>query len=171
MPKLSVVIPVYYNGPTLEPLYEELQEKVFSVLGCEYEIVFVDDGSGDNSFQIIRQIAEKDNNVKYVKLSRNFGSHAAILAGFAHCTGDCAVIKAADLQEPAELIVKMYESWQVGNKVVLGLREEREDSFWDKLSANVYYTLIRKFAIPDMPKGQYGRSKYCYYRSNSMVWL
>lgn len=152
MSKLSIIIPVYFNEDTLMMLYQDLKEKVLFKLE-DYEIVMVDDGSGDNSWEVIKAISELDNKVIPIKLSRNFGSHAAILAGYANCTGDCGVVKAADLQEDSELILKMYESWKNGNKVVLAAREDREEGFFQKLFANTYYTLMRKFVMKSMPKG------------------
>ena len=124
MSKLSIVIPVYYNADTLQLLYEDMKNKILDQLE-EYEIVFVDDGSGDDSWEIMNEIREQDEYVKCVKLSRNFGEHAAILAGLSHCTGDCAVTKQADLQEDSEIILEMYEKWKKGNKVVLAVRSER----------------------------------------------
>lgn len=152
MKKLSVIVPVYYNSDTLEALYDELKTKVFTQI-TDYEIVFVDDGSGDNSWEVINSIKEKDINVVAVKLSRNFGEHAAILAGLSVCSGDCAVTKQADLQEDASIILEMYESYLKGNKVVLAARADRKDSFSVKLFAGIYYRLIRKFVSPNMPAG------------------
>ena len=102
--KLSIVIPVYYNEDNLIPLYEDIQKKIIQVIDYEYEIVMVNDGSKDNSYEVMQELSKKDKNIKIISLSRNFGSHAAILCGLSHCTGDCAVVKAADLQEPTELI-------------------------------------------------------------------
>ena len=79
MSKISIVVPVYYNSDTLMMLYEDMKEKILGKLG-DYELVFVDDGSGDNSWEIMNQIKELDGNTKCVKLSRNFGEHAALLA-------------------------------------------------------------------------------------------
>ena len=98
MSKISIVIPVYYSSDTLMDLYQDMKEKILGTIG-DYELVFVDDGSGDNSWEIMQQIREMDNHTKLVKLSRNFGEHAALLAGLSVCTGDCAVTKQADLQE------------------------------------------------------------------------
>jgi len=152
MSKLSIVVPVYFNSGSLEALYDDLKRVVFDKVE-EYELVMVDDGSGDNSWEIMKSIAKRDNNVRLLKLSRNFGSHAAIFAGLSVCTGDCATIKAADLQEPSEILLDMYESWKKGNKVVLAVRSDREESWTQKLFANTYYWLVRKFAISSMPKG------------------
>lgn len=152
MEKISIIIPVYWNADTLELLYDDLKEKVLGHIE-DYEIVFVDDGSGDNSWEIMNGIKESDANVQCVKLSRNFGEHSAILAGLSVCTGDCAVTKQADLQEDSEIILEMYESWKSGNKVVLAVREERDDSFATKFFAGLYYRLVQKFVNKDMPAG------------------
>lgn len=152
MSKISIVIPVYWNEDTLMLLYDDLKSKILGNLG-DYEIVFVDDGSGDNSWEIMNKIREQDANVQCVKLSRNFGEHSAILAGLSVCTGDCAVTKQADLQEDSEIILEMYESWKKGNKVVLAVREERDDSYATKLFAGLYYKMVQKFVNKDMPAG------------------
>ena len=152
MSKLSIIIPVYYNEMNMQPLYKDLKEKVLYRID-DYEIVMVDDGSGDTSWDEMQKLANKDAHIKLIKLSRNFGSHAAILAGYLNCSGDCAVVKAADLQEPSEIILDMYESWKKGNKVVLAIRQDREEGVRQKLFANIYYWLIRRFAISSMPKG------------------
>ena len=152
MSKLSIIVPVYWNSDTLMLLYQDMKEKILHKLE-EYEIVFVDDGSGDNSWEIMNQIRGMDENVRLVRLSRNFGEHAAILAGLSVCTGDCAVTKQADLQEDSELILQLYEKWKEGNKVVLAVRAERDEGAVKKFFANLYYTLMRKLVVKDMPKG------------------
>ncbi len=152
MSKLSIVVPVYYNSDTLELLYEDMKNKILGEIG-DYEIVFVDDGSGDNSWEIMNKLREQDKNIKCVKLSRNFGEHAALLAGLSECTGDCAVTKQADLQEDSTLILKMYESWKKGNKVVLAIREDRKENKVKVFFANMYYALVRKFVNKNMPSG------------------
>ena len=152
MAKLSIIIPVYFNEGNLPLLYEDIRKKIIEPALFDYEIVMVDDGSGDNSWAEMEKIAAEDENVKIFHLSRNFGSHAAILCGLEHCTGDCAVVKAADLQEPTELILDMFESWQQGNNVVLAVRQDREESGSQKFFANFYYRLVRTFALKQMPE-------------------
>lgn len=152
MSKISIVVPVYYNEDTLMDLYKDMEAKIFDKLG-EYELVFVDDGSGDRSWEIMNEIRDLNENVRLVKLSRNFGEHAALLAGLSVCTGDCAVTKQADLQEDSTLILEMYESWKQGNKVVLAVRRSRDESKIKVLFANMYYAMIRKFVNKDMPSG------------------
>lgn len=151
--KISIVIPVYYNEDNLIPLYNDIKEKIIDVVDYDYEIVMVNDGSKDKSYEVMKELSKKDHNVKIYSLSKNFGSHAAVLCGISKCTGDCAVIKAADLQEPTELILEMVESWKKGNNVVLAVREGREESFGQRMFANLYYWIVRKAALPSMPKG------------------
>ena len=164
MSKLSIIVPVYWNSDTLMLLYQDMKEKILHKLE-EYEIVFVDDGSGDNSWEIMNQIREMDENVRLVRLSRNFGEHAAILAGLSVCTGDCAVTKQADLQEDSELILQLYEKWKEGNKVVLAVRAERDEGAVKKFFANLYYTLMRKLVVKDMPKGGFD----CYLLDRQVI--
>ena len=164
MSKISIVIPVYYNSDTLMLLYEDMKEKILHKLG-DYEIVFVDDGSGDNSWEIMNRIREMDENVQCVRLSRNFGEHAAILAGLHVCTGDCSVTKQADLQEDSELILEMYESWKKGNKVVIAVRAQRDDSAVKKFFANMYYSIVRKCIDKNMPEGGFD----CYLLDRQVI--
>lgn len=151
--KLSIVIPVYYNEENLLSLYEDIREKIIDKIDYEYEIVMVNDGSKDQSWNIMQDLAKKDSHIHIISLSRNFGSHAAILCGLSNSTGDCAVVKAADLQEPTELILQMVDSWEKGNNVVLAVREGRQESKKQTFFANLYYALVRKCALPNMPKG------------------
>lgn len=151
--KVSIVIPVYYNEDNLPPLYDDIKKKVIDVIDYDYELILVNDGSGDSSYDVMKELATRDRRIKIVSLSRNFGSHAAILCGLAKCTGDCAVVKAADLQEPSELIIEMVERWKKGFNVVLAVRQGREENKRQTLFANLYYALVRKTALPSMPKG------------------
>lgn len=150
--KVSIVIPVYYNEDNLYPLYHDLREKFIGKIDYDYEIIMVNDGSEDHSYDVMKKLAKEDSHIKILSLSRNFGSHAACLCGLSNSTGDCAVIKAADLQEPTELVLEMVESWKSGNNVVLACREEREESRSKVGFANLYYWLVRKTSLPTMPK-------------------
>ena len=149
--KVSIIIPVYYNEDNLLPLYQDLKQKFVDKIDYDYEIVFVNDGSKDKSYDVMKRLADEDSNIKIISLSRNFGSHAAILCGMAKCTGDCAIIKAADLQEPTEMIHDMVEAWKQGNNVVLAVRDGREESKSQTLFANMYYRMVQKTAFPEMP--------------------
>lgn len=150
--KISIIVPVYFNELNLKPLYENLRENVLTKLDCDYELIFVDDGSKDKSYQIMCELATLDLNIKTVKLSRNFGSHSAILAGYSICTGDCATSISSDLQDPPEIILEMLTSWKKGFKVVLAVRKERQDPLSQKMFSSIYYKTMKKFALPNMPK-------------------
>lgn len=151
MPKLSIVIPVYYNAENLPPLYEDIREKILDKVDFDVEIVMVDDGSGDDSYRVMLHLAMQDERIRIFKLSRNFGSDAAVLCGLVNSTGDCAVVKAADLQEPTEMLLEMYEKWQEGCNVVLAVREGREESRAQEFFADMYYRMTRRLALPNMP--------------------
>ncbi len=151
--KLSIVIPVYYNQDNLKALYSDIKKKIIDVIDYDYEIIMVNDGSKDHSYNIMKELSNLDKHIITISLSRNFGSHAAILCGLSKSTGDCAVIKAADLQEPTELILEMVDSWKQGNNVVLAVRQKRQENFRQIIFANLYYWLVRKTALPQMPKG------------------
>lgn len=162
MPKLSIIIPCYYNEKNIPVTAAELiaNEKLFPA-GVSFEYVMVDDGSKDNTLQAL--IAFRDQypeKVKIVKLSGNFGSYNAIQAGMKYATGDCNVVIAADLQDPPDLMVKMYEHWLKGIKLVLANREDREDPFLSKLFASQYQKLIKKYALPNLPDGGFD---YCLF--------
>ena len=157
MKKISIIVPVYYNQDNLLPLYADLKEKVFDKLkentNTEYELIMVDDGSKDNSYKVMQDLAKIDSNIKIIHLSRNYGEHAAILAGLSQCTGDCAVRKAADLQEPSEMILDMMKKYDEGYKVVLATRADREEPIVQKAFSNLYAFLMRKLALHNMLKG------------------
>ena len=152
MSKISIVVPVYYNADTLGLLYEDMRKKILDKLG-DYEIVFVDDGSGDDSWEVMNALRARDERIRCIKLSKNYGEHAALLAGLSACTGDCAVTKQADLQEDSSIILEMYESWKKGNKVVLAVRKERKENRLKVFFANLYYMLIRRMVNKNMPAG------------------
>lgn len=151
--KISIVIPVYYNRETLRELYEKLCCLDGTINSSDIEIVFVDDGSCDDSFKVICDIAANDTRVKGVRLSRNFGSFIACLAGLSRCSGDCAVFMSADLQDPPELIGTMYKKWREGNKVVMAVRQRREEGFIKIFFARLFYSVFRLLVTKDMPKG------------------
>ncbi len=153
MKKLSIIIPVYFNELNIPHTYQKLIEKFSHIRTFEYEIIFVDDGSQDQSYPILKKLAQKDEKVKLIKLSKNFGSHLAILAGLENATGECATMISADLQDDPQIIIDMFEKWLNGNKVVLAVRKDREESLVQKAISNFYYSLMKKYALSNMPRG------------------
>lgn len=150
--KLSIIIPLYGNEKNIPITYNKLLGEVLPHL-YDYEIILVDDGSKDKSYREAMKLHEQNEKVKVIKLSRNFGQHIAIYTGLKYMTGDCAVVISADLQDPPDLIIKLFEKYLEGNKVVLAIRENRDESFSQKMFARIYYKLMRKYAIKDMPLG------------------
>jgi len=162
MPKISVIIPCYYNELNIPATTAELlnNERRFPS-GVEFEYVMVDDGSKDHTLDVLKKFKEQyPQKVKIIKLSGNFGSYNAIQAGMKYATGDCTVVIAADLQDPPELMVKMYEYWLKGVKLVVANRNNREDSFTSRIFSQQYQKLIRKYALPNLPKGGFD---YCLF--------
>ncbi|AIQ26303.1 glycosyltransferase family 2 protein [Paenibacillus sp. FSL H7-0737] len=151
--KLSIVVPIYFNELNIPHTIPRLQNLETIIPNCDFEFVFVDDGSKDNSFSLLMEAKEQDSRIKVIKLSRNFGSMSAIQAGLRYTTGDCVGIIAADLQDPPEMFKEMVEHWRTGIKVVLGTRADREESFSQKMFSNTYYFLLEKFALKGYPKG------------------
>jgi len=153
MPKLSIVVAAYNEEGNLPLLYQRVGALDWAALGLEVEFVFVDDHSRDGTPRILRELAAKDRRVKVLRFAKNFGSHKAFTAGLEHCTGDAAVILAADLQDPPETIPQLVEKWRTGAKVVWAVRGEREGvPFMDRLFARFYYWLMRKFADVQPPR-------------------
>lgn len=154
MRKLSIIVPTYYNEKNIGPLYKKLSDDVLSKLDdIDYELIFVDDGSGDNTVKEIEKLQKDRKSISLVKLSRNFGSHAAILAGLSVSSGDCATFISADLQDPPSIIMRMLSKWQSGADAVIAVRENREEPVVQKTLSNLYYKIMRKIAIKEMPNG------------------
>ncbi|SPQ00020.1 Glycosyltransferase [Candidatus Sulfobium mesophilum] len=149
MALISVLVPAFNEEETLPLLYEKLVESV-KISTDTYEFIFVDDGSTDRTFEVVGDIAAKDSRVRAIRFSRNFGSHAACLAGLMHARGDACAFISADLQDPPDLINILVESWREGHEVVIGVRH------WDDSSSrffqNIYYRLVRRFALQTMPE-------------------
>ena len=151
MSRVSIVVPVYHNAASLPDLLARLQALAARHPGDTFEFVCVDDGSKDDSFAVLVRLQADEPRLRVVKLSRNFGSNAALLAGLAHATGDAVATISADLQDPPETLDAMLAHWRDGKKVVLAAREGRDDPFATAFLANLFYRLFRRYAIPTMP--------------------
>jgi len=153
MSKLSLVVAAYNEEENLPGLYERIVRMDWRTLDVEIELIFVDDHSRDHTPQVLRDLAARDERVKWLRFSRNFGSHKAFTAGLEHATGDAAVILAADLQDPPETVPQLLEQWRAGSKVVWAVRGEREgETFATRLLSRFYYWLMRRYAVADMPE-------------------
>lgn len=155
MPKLSIVIPCYFNEGNIPLTTAELisNENHFPD-DLDFEYVLVDDGSKDNTYNELLKFREKfPSKVKIIKLAGNVGSYNAILAGLHYASGDCNVILTADLQDPPELIPKMYQYWLNGIKFVIANRTDREESWSQKFFSNTFHKLMKKLALKNIPEG------------------
>lgn len=145
MKKISILIPAYNEEDVLEQLYHRLGKLANDNKSYEFEFLFVNDGSRDQTMSIIKDYAEADDRIAYVDLSRNFGKEIAMIAGLDHVTGDATVIIDADLQDPPELIPKMIKFWEEGYDDVYARRNSREGETWlKKFTSKTYYRLLQK---------------------------
>ena len=154
--RVSIVIPVYYNEGNLEPTWTALSQTLAKLpADRDWEVVFVDDGSGDGSYAKLVELHRRDSeHVRVVKLTRNFGQVPAILAGLRAARGDCCVVMSADLQDPPELIHEMVDRWNGGTKkIVIATRARREESFFVRVPSRLFYRLMKRYAVPNMPEG------------------
>jgi len=158
---VSVVIPVYNEASNLLALWARL-EAVLGRLERACEVVFVDDGSSDDSLRLLRELAARDKRVRVVELARNFGQHSALLAGFRNCRGDIVVTLDADLQNPPEDIPRLIEAIDAGNDVVGGWREERQDRTYRRLASRMHNRVTS--AIVGVPMHDYGCMLRAYRR-------
>jgi len=151
MPKYSLIIPIYNEEETIRELYRRVSA-VMDSLDDSVELILINDGSGDRSLKLMRELQERDARVCYISFARNFGHQAAVTAGLNFARGQVIVVLDADLQDPPELIPKMIESWQAGYHVVYAQRTKRKKESWFKrLTAYVFYRLLRQLADVDIP--------------------
>lgn len=151
MKTISLIIPAYNEQESLTPLYSRLCELMNCIKQYHWEILFINDGSSDNTALIIDRLIEQDTRVAVVELSRNFGKEAAMLAGFDYATGDCAIILDADLQHPIEAIPEMIKYWEEGYDDVFARRRTRGDnSKLRKVLSRSYYSLLQRTSDIDI---------------------
>jgi glycosyltransferase involved in cell wall biosynthesis len=155
MPTLSIVIPVYFNElslPTLEKALNELEEKL-TIEGMGLQLIFVNDGSRDNSLQVLRGIQVRRPSTLVLNHLANRGSMAAIKTGLARVTGDCFTYLAADLQDPPEMLTDMVAAWRRGDHFVVRTRTSRADPFMTRFLAWANYRMVRLLVMPTYPAG------------------
>lgn len=152
MESLSIIVPVFNEESVLPDFYERTSAVLDDLVSMKGEILFVDDGSSDESVAVIRKLVEKDSRVSLVRLSRNFGKESALTAGLDHVDADAVIIIDADLQDPPELIPDMLDLWRQGYDTVYGQRTERHgESFVKKITASAFYRVmagVGRFSIP-----------------------
>ena len=150
-PTVSIIIPIYNEEENIPELYHRL-ETVIEQLDGEAELIFVDDGSRDNSLNLMREIYERDYRVKYISLARNFGHQIAVTAGLNNVRGKAVVVMDADLQDPPELVLPMIEKWRQGYQVVYAQRLSRKkENVLKRFTAYAFYRILRRLADVNIP--------------------
>ena len=137
---LSIIIPCFNEQEIVLKTYDKIIE-AFSDHQCKLEIIFIDDGSEDNTLTILEELSKKDKSIRVIAFSRNFGHQPAVSAGLEYAKGDIISIIDADLQDPPTVIVSMIEEWKNGAKVVYGVRKNRKESIYKKISYYIFYRI------------------------------
>ncbi len=149
-PLISLIVPCWNEEQMVALFYTETLQAIKD-LEVDFEFIFIDDGSNDDTFNVLKTLANSDKRVRILRLSRNFGSFPAISAGMYNATGDAIICMAADLQDPPSLISELVEKWQAGNDIVWAAIERRGDSYLQTLFSGLFYSMIRRIALQNMP--------------------
>ncbi len=143
--KISIIIPVYNEGENVSVFYNELNKVLNNKF--DYEIIFIDDGSTDQSAKIIENLASSNPRIKYIEFSRNFGKEVALTAGLNNCSGNAAITIDADLQHPVKLIPDFISKWENGAKVVVGVRKKnKSDTLSKRIGSWSFYKIMSRIA-------------------------
>ena len=152
MSLLSIILPAY-NEEAMLPRTIEALRSILTDSGISFELIFVDDGSADATWQLISDVASADGRIHGVHFSRNFGKEAAVFAGLASASGDCAAVMDCDLQHPPAALIEMYRLWEEGYEVIEGVKRSRgKESFLHKSSAGTFYSIMTKATGIDMSR-------------------
>jgi len=148
---MSVVIPVYNESQTIPEMSERLL-KTCDSMGISYELIFVNDGSADNSLELLKQYSSVHSVIRYISFSRNFGHQNAVMAGIVHSVGETVVLIDGDLQDPPEVIPQLYAKYCEGYKVVYAKRAQRQgETAFKKLTARLFYKFMKKITSFNIP--------------------
>ena len=155
MNKISVIVPCYNEEESIPLFYDTINKVINKMKDVSFELIFVDDGSSDKTINVIKDLSKKDKNVRYISFSRNFGKEAAIYAGLVYSTGDYVTLLDADLQDPPELIEKMYKIITTEDVDCVGLKTDahKEYGIFRRFLTRCYYKLISKLSKVEMVPG------------------
>jgi glycosyltransferase involved in cell wall biosynthesis len=148
---VSIVIPVFNEEENIENIHQAIVDIFSKLSNLQYEIIFINDGSSDNSLQILKLLSKRDTRVKIISFTRNFGHQAAITAGLKHSKGNATITMDCDFQDPPEVIDKMIRKWEEGSKVVYAKRTIRKDKFMKKTTALIHYKILSFSSEVKMP--------------------
>ena len=152
--KITIIVPCFNEEKNLHALLARLNEVTAKLVMYDFNYLFIDDGSADGTFTVLKKIGQEDSKSRAIQLSRNFGSHIAITAGVENAgDSDAAIVISADLQEPPELIGDLIRKWEEGYEVIWTIREKRSQSFIGKFFSNSFYRLfIKSSGLKNYPK-------------------
>jgi len=151
-PKYSFVVPAYNEEKNIPTLCERIL-LLAKKLNASWELIFINDGSTDSTLNVLKEVASKNSNIKYINLSRNFGHQPALTAGLKHATGEAIISMDCDLQDPPEVIEEMIEKWEEGFHIVYARRKNfRKDNFIKKTGSQIYYKILGRFTSIDIPR-------------------
>lgn len=150
--KITLIIPVFNEYEGIPTLVQSLNEFFGANPGLNPEVIFVNDGSKDQSFQLLQEVKHETYDAKVINLARNFGSHAALRAGILNASGEFICFNYADLQDPLELILRMKQGMDEGNDIVWAHRESTKVSFGEKVFSRMYARLMKKYAFKNFPE-------------------
>ena len=153
--KLSLIVPCFNEEEALPPFYEELKRVLNGLSGYEFQILFIDDGSKDNTLSVIKKFAETDSSVEYISFSRNFGKEAAMYAGFKNADGDFVAVMDADLQDPPALLPEMLKILNETDydSVATRRKDRKGEPFFRSLCSKLFYKIVRKADKSDVADG------------------
>ena len=149
---VSIIIPFYNEEEAIPSLVEKLNQYLANVTSFTPEVIFVNDGSKDNSVRILKESVQYNFKVKIISLSKNFGSHAALRAGILNATGDCIVFMYADLQDPLELIERLYGKYKEGFNIIWAVRKNVNNTFFERTFSGVYSSMMKKYVSVNYPR-------------------
>ncbi len=149
---ISYVLPIYNEADNIPIFYKELTKALKKAHQYEFEFIFINDGSRDESLTLLESLANKDKRVVVINFSRNFGHQPAITAGLDYADGDAVIIMDTDLQDPPEVSMRMIEKWQEGYDIVYAQRKTRKDGTFKKLSAHVFYRVLSSTSSIEIPR-------------------
>lgn len=149
---ISYVFPIYNESGNIELLHKTIDELLKSNNQYEYELIFINDGSRDNSLELLTKIQKKDRRVTIIDFSRNFGHQIAVTAGLDHAKGDAVIIMDSDMQDPPKVSLELIKKWEEGYSVVYAQRRTRKDTWFKKITADAFYRILQKLADIDIPR-------------------
>jgi dolichol-phosphate mannosyltransferase len=153
--KISILLPVFNEEANIEPVYFAINKVFKNLPEIEFEVIFVDDGSTDNTLAVLEQLSNKNNNVFFLSFSRNFGKDNALMAGLKYSTGDALITMDADLQHPPEMIPQLIAAWKEGYEVVYTYRENKNEhaDLFNQISSKLFYNTVNKLSEVHLENG------------------